>query len=251
MRPKSFKGKLCVYCAESLCESADHVFAREFFPPDDRGNTPKVPACNRCNNLKADLERYATCVLPFGSRHPTAVRVMEEKMPRRLRENLHTRRELLRGQGRLLIEQPNGLVLPITTFSVDAVRIAELMRYVVQGLIWHHWGLYVKRTESDIGIRTARVEGDGFTRTVFDGMLDRYAGIARHTRRDLGHGTVRYEGIGVQAPGQPVLSIWRLQLLDSTYSVPGGAAKGFLISTTPRRAGFGSGIPVPEPAAKR
>ena len=83
MRPKSFKGKVCAYCAASVCESADHVFAREFFPQDDRGNTPKVPACNRCNNIKAELERYATCTLPFGSRHPTAVKVMEEKMPRR------------------------------------------------------------------------------------------------------------------------------------------------------------------------
>jgi hypothetical protein len=118
MRPKSFKGKLCAYCAESVCESADHVFAREFFPQDDRGNTPKVPACNRCNNLKAELERYATCTLPFGSRHPTALKVMEEKMPRRLKENLHTRRELLEGQGRVLVHEPDGHLLSVTTFTV-------------------------------------------------------------------------------------------------------------------------------------
>ena len=79
MQPKSFKGKLCVYCAESRCGDADHVFAREFFPQDDRSNIPKVPSCHRCNNLKAALERYATCVLPFGSRHPAAVKIVAEK----------------------------------------------------------------------------------------------------------------------------------------------------------------------------
>jgi hypothetical protein len=251
MRPKSFKGKLCAYCAESVCESADHVFAREFFPQDDRGNTPKVPACNRCNNLKAELERYATCTLPFGSRHPTALKVMEEKMPRRLKENLHTRRELLEGQGRVLVHEPDGHLLSVTTFTVDATKIAELMRYVVQGLIWHHWGFYLKRAETEIGILTARVEGDGITRAVFDGLLGRYIGIALHARQDLGNGTARYEGVGVQVPDQPVVSIWRLQLLDSIYSVPGGPAKGFLISTTPRGAGFGSGIPVPVPSNKK
>src|ERR1700722_17982185 len=112
MRPKSFKGKLCAYCAESRCESADHVFAREFFPQDDRSNIPKVPSCHRCNNLKATLERYATCVLPFGSRHPQAVKIVAEKMPRRLRENQHIQRELLKGTGRVLVQEPNGLLLP-------------------------------------------------------------------------------------------------------------------------------------------
>jgi hypothetical protein len=99
---------------------------------------------------------------------------MEEKMPRRLKENLHTRRELLEGQGRVLVHEPDGHLLSVTTFTV-----------------------------------------------------------------------------GVQVPDQPVVSIWRLQLLDSIYSVPGGPAKGFLISTTPRGAGFGSGIPVPVPSNKK
>jgi len=136
------------------------------------------------------------------------------------------------------------------TFTVNAMKIAELMRYVVQGLVWHHWGFYLKRAETDIGIRTARVEGDRLTRAVFDGLLGRYVGIALHARQDLGNGTARYEGIGVQVPDQPVVSIWRLQLLDSIYSVPGGPAKGFLISTTPRGAGLGCGIPVPVPSNK-
>jgi hypothetical protein len=118
----------------------------------------------------------------------------------------------------------------------------------VQGLVWHHWGFFLKRAETDIAILTARVEGDGFTRAVFDGLLGRYGGIARHVRQNLGNGTARYEGIGVQVPDQPVMSIWRLQLLDSIYSVPGGPAKGFLIGTTPRAAGSGNGIPAPLPS---
>ena len=39
-------------------------------------------------------------------------------------------------------------------------------------------------------------------------------------------------GIGVQAnPDKPVLSIWRIQLLDGIYLVPGGPAGSFLVMT--------------------
>ena len=85
-------------------------------------------------------------------------------MPRRLQENQHIRRELLKGTGQVLVQEPNGLIIPGMTFTVDATKVAELMRYIVQGLIWHHWGVYLKRAETDIGILTARVEGDGLTR---------------------------------------------------------------------------------------
>jgi hypothetical protein len=52
-----FAGQTCVYCGLLPATSADHVFSRQFFLVERRDNLPKVPACDRCNNLKGTLER--------------------------------------------------------------------------------------------------------------------------------------------------------------------------------------------------
>lgn len=63
---KKYKGKLCAYCGRADADTADHVFAKEFFLPPHRDNLPKVPTCSRCNGHKSKLEHYAVAVLPFG-----------------------------------------------------------------------------------------------------------------------------------------------------------------------------------------
>ena len=70
---KKHKGKPCAYCFERLSETADHVFARNFFLPSARANLPQVPACSLCNAQKSALEHYLTSVLPFGGRHKAAL----------------------------------------------------------------------------------------------------------------------------------------------------------------------------------
>ena len=45
----------------------DHVIARGFFLPSERGELPQVPACKQCNNEKSRIEHHLTTVLPFGT----------------------------------------------------------------------------------------------------------------------------------------------------------------------------------------
>lgn len=62
---KKYKGKICVYCADAISVTGDHVFAREFFLETQRDNLPQVPACEKYNNRKSVLEHYLTTVLPL------------------------------------------------------------------------------------------------------------------------------------------------------------------------------------------
>lgn len=69
MGSKRYRGKRCVYCGrDDASDTGDHVIARGFFLPSERGGLPQVPACNRCNNEKSRLEHHLTTVLPFGAR---------------------------------------------------------------------------------------------------------------------------------------------------------------------------------------
>ena len=78
---------MCVYCTTNLStNNGDHIFAREFFLPNQRGNLPKIPACKPCNDGKSRLEHYLTSVLPFGGRRKDA-RLNLERVPDRLANN--------------------------------------------------------------------------------------------------------------------------------------------------------------------
>ena len=63
-----FKRLPCVYCGKRATTD-DHVFAAKFFLERERGNLPKVPACQKCNNEKSHLEDYLMVVLGFGAMH--------------------------------------------------------------------------------------------------------------------------------------------------------------------------------------
>lgn len=79
---KGYKGVPCVYCQECEADTADHVIARGFFPPDKRGDLPKAPACSECNNAKSKLEHTLTAIMPFGAQHGDAATVLEMVEPR-------------------------------------------------------------------------------------------------------------------------------------------------------------------------
>jgi 5-methylcytosine-specific restriction endonuclease McrA len=52
---KRHVGKTCVYCGTAPAATMDHIFAREFFPVEQRANLPKVPACRSCNGTKREI----------------------------------------------------------------------------------------------------------------------------------------------------------------------------------------------------
>jgi hypothetical protein len=137
---KKFKGKPCVYCSNNVASMADHVFAREFFLPARRADLPKVPACHTCNDEKGRLEHYLTTTLGFGACHADALTNLAEMVPARLAKNAALARFLNYGEGR--VWAPEGrLVVPVMTLPIDGDKIGQLFRFIVKGLMWHHWGV--------------------------------------------------------------------------------------------------------------
>jgi len=74
MGSKRYRGKRCAYCGrDGASDTGDHVIARGFFLPSERGELPQVPACNQCNNEKSRLEHRLTTVLRSGRGTPRQV----------------------------------------------------------------------------------------------------------------------------------------------------------------------------------
>ena len=91
---KKYKKKLCVYCRNSISATADHVFPREIFQPDQRSMLPKVPSCINCNNEKSILEQYLLSVLPFGATHSNAEKALAVDTKKRLAKNKKLHKKL-------------------------------------------------------------------------------------------------------------------------------------------------------------
>lgn len=138
---KKFKGKLCVYCGEMpSIKAGDHIFPREFFLEHERGNLPKVPACDSCNNEKSKLEHYLTAVLPFGARHKDSQEQLTQRVPKRLQRNKRLQRMLKVGQTKGIEITPDGRREVTTAIPLDGSRYETFFEYAAVGLLWHHWG---------------------------------------------------------------------------------------------------------------
>lgn len=199
---KGFKKKLCVYCATEESTSADHVFARQFFLPQHRRKLPKVPACDGCNREKSNLEHYLASLLPFGGRHAVAAENLGMMVPRRLQKNARLSRELLQGQGRAWTQE-GSLVVPTMTLPIDSRRFEKLFEFVVRGLVWYHWGIYLT-SEHFVQVWTLTKAGE----ELFD---ERLFSLNAHSRvnENLGHGTFIYQGAqGVDCAQVTVWHIW-------------------------------------------
>lgn len=135
---KSLRGSLCAYCGERLATTEDHVIGRNFFPVHLRSNLPKVPACSNCNGRKADYERYAMAVFPFGSEHHAAQDMLETKVKRRIDKNPRLRRQLQQGLKDVSVVKPDGST--DTTFCIpfNHEQTFNLFDMIIRGLLWHH-----------------------------------------------------------------------------------------------------------------
>jgi hypothetical protein len=140
---KKLKGKLCAYCSKASSTTEDHIFAREFFLPEDRDNLPKAPACKECNDEKARLEHYLISVLPFGGRHAQALANLQGGVPRRLAKNRKLRSELANTMEPVWLREGAGLFQPTRMISFDGRRLEELLKYIARGLAWFHWRTYI------------------------------------------------------------------------------------------------------------
>jgi hypothetical protein len=199
---KRFKGKTCVYCVDALSTAGDHVFAREFFLKADRGNLPQVPACDGCNGAKSRLEHYLTALLPFGGRHPGAKDNLE-RVPGRLAKNPKLHETLARDAERTWSKE-GGIYRRTMTLPVDTGRINDLFALIVRGLVWFHWETLL--TE-DHFVEVLSLTDTG--ENVFDEQLFKL-NAANHVERNLGDGTVCYEG--KQGVDQPEITVWRISM---------------------------------------
>lgn len=138
---KKYKGKQCVYCAETVSVTGDHIFAREFLIKSQRQNLPKVPACNECNNKKSILEHYLTTILPFGALHTNAKQNLVTMVPKRLTKNQKLHNSLRTRMTYKTHEGMRRLFIPI-----DGNSILDLFKYIAKGLTWFHWNTTIKKT---------------------------------------------------------------------------------------------------------
>jgi len=208
---KKFTGKLCVYCAEASSTTADHVFAREFFLSRNRNGIPKVPACHPCNRDKADLEHYLTTILPFGGRHPDALENLETMVPKRLQKNAKLHQKLLESRGTRW-SQFGALLTPSSTLPIDSGRFERLFQFVVRGLIWHHWKVYLT-SPNIVEVATPTEVGARF--------FDKFFGLDKceRVRASIGDGTFVYEG--VHDVRCPEITAWRIWMYGGLHLAEG------------------------------
>jgi hypothetical protein len=201
----SITRKVCVYCTTAEGTTRDHVVARGFFPLDRRKGIPLVPSCAACNNLKAQLERYATAVLPFGATHGAAGAILSTMVKPRLEGNLKLARTLARGSNYRFVSHDYGVTWDTEmTLPVDGDVVSRLFHMIVRGLAYAEYGLLLP--DADCIVRADFLTAVG--RGIFDQLHAKQG--ERTGVKDLGNGIFRYEG--VQAKDSPQLTVWRMSL---------------------------------------
>ena len=195
-----FRDMPCIYCGVNpSIPQGDHVFARGFFPVSDRDNLPKVPGCDGCNNEKSKLEHYLATVLPFGSRHKDALDRLSNDVPRKLAQNLKLHRALADGMTTMVTESSTRQAMAV---PFEPEKLRELLRYIVRGLLWHHWNLMLP-ADHDVRVYAVVKKVQPF----FDGIIGQNA--VKRVTENLGNGVFEYEG----AQGTPAtLTAWRFKL---------------------------------------
>jgi hypothetical protein len=212
---KRFRNQPCVYCG-APGETADHVFARNFFPVEHRADLPQVSACAPCNRAKSQLEHYLLSVLPFGGNHPASSSMLARDVPRRLDKNRKLHLALTEGQRDVLIEQ-DGALRESLTIPFDAAKLERLFVFIAKGLAECNWRVRIP-TDYFVGAGFLSSEGE----RLFEQLMLRPA--RAEARGNLGDGLILYQG--VQAIDDPCLTLWRFQVYG-----------GILFGGDPRAAG--------------
>ena len=198
MAGKKHRGKPCAYCAVAVATTADHVFARGFFPTDQRAHLPTVPACLACNHAKSELEHYLAALLPFGGRQAGSAEHLEQMIPPRLAKNAALHRALSEGKEKVWTREPAGIA-PTTALPLDGEKLEELFVYITKGLMLHEWQTLVR---PDTIVQAASLTSHG--EALFARNLARPA--ARTISSGAGSGIFAYEG--AQGGDSDQVSVW-------------------------------------------
>ena len=196
---KGYRGKTCAYCAEPFASTtADHVFGRGFFPPSERANLPKVPACANCNHEKSELEHYLMTVLPFGGRHAAANEMLTVYVPDRLTHNRALHENLAAGRtvGRI---DADGLLVAEMGIPLDSEKLDQLFEFIAKGLAFYHWG---EPIPPDCNVRGGMIHPE--VEHALEALL---ALSGQRVKANVGNGAFDYEA--VRSVQDPHITIWR------------------------------------------
>jgi hypothetical protein len=235
---KRFKGKTCAYCAmPGASGTGDHVVCRAFFPVEDRDNLPQVPACDRCNGTKSELEHYLTSLMPFGGQHQNAHRALAEMVPARLEKNHKLRAALAMGLKQRFVSFNGSPWQMAGTLPVDGEKLTQYLGLIVRGLAYYHWGFACDAQNYFVKATYLTEKGSAIFERLMS--LDASARVVR----DLGHGVFHYSGI--RSNGHPELTFWRMSLCGAEVAATDGDKR--------MQTRFSHGFTVPKsiPAAEK
>ena len=201
---RKFKGLACAYCLEAAATTRDHVFSREFFLVEDRGNLPEAPACRKCNEEKSRMEHHLTAVLPFGGRHAQARENLETHVPPRLKKNRPLSRSLLESTKPAWIRHEGGIYQPTSVVEFDGKKLEALLKYIGRGLAWHHWRVYLRPVDEVIVMLLPEKSS-----ALFQGLISNMR-PEHQVEENLGRGTVQY--VGIKAADPPQLTVWQIAM---------------------------------------
>jgi hypothetical protein len=197
---KKYKGKICVYCADAISVTGDHVFAREFFLENQRGNLPQVPACEKCNNRKSVLEHYLTSILPFGGMHTQAEETLKTMVPRRLAANKKLHRVLR--DGVIHLEDNGSSKGGLLPMNGNAVK--QLFELIAKGLSWFHWGTIIEKTSA--------VSAKALTKSGVTFFLERFFALKAKARVENIIGDRIFSYTGIQAVDTDQITVWLFEV---------------------------------------
>jgi len=197
---KKYKGKTCVYCGKALSETADHVFAREFFLLTKRNNLPKVPSCLCCNGHKSQLEHYLSSLLPFGGQHNDAKANLTQMVPKRLARNQRLHEELQQNKSYSLLHDSSAQAVTTMVLPFDGQKLLSLFEYITKGLLWHHWKAFLSDDHFVQTIALTKTGEDFFERNFLSLHSPNRVSVT------LGDETFRY--VGAQGVDYPQISVW-------------------------------------------
>jgi hypothetical protein len=198
---KRFRNSGCAYCGAPGF-TADHIFARAFFPVSERADLPQVSACEPCNHIKSELEHYLASVLPFGALHPQAADLFVRETPKRLAKNRKLHVQLASDRQDVVVRRGdavrNSLAIPI-----QAEKLTALYSMIARGLATYCWGVLIP---------SGYAVGASFLTPSAERMFEKVMLGRRRAevRGNLGDGLFLYQGI--QAVDDPSCTLWRFQI---------------------------------------
>lgn len=202
---KKFKGKICAYCSNAG-DTADHIFAKQIFPADQRANLPQVCACQPCNNRKSQLEHYLLAVLPFGGRHTRSQEILTTMVPPRLEKNRALRSILADGRREITVAE-DGINRRSVAVPFDGGKLDSYLGMVARGLVAYHWGAIVPHSFFSGGSLLTDY-GDDFYKSVLVEMCR--LGGRPPAQGNIGNDLLLYEG--VQDAKCSGTALWRFQI---------------------------------------